>query len=124
VNRHPVNRLDPQRVANACVEGILRTFQLPRAAVVSVWQHALDRGYPVPTVRRDAVLADVQPRLKELGILSRGRFGGWRYEVSNQDHSFMQGVEAVDHFVSGEPEWTYEDALAVNNAVLSTQASR
>jgi hypothetical protein len=34
-------------------------------------------------------------------------FGGWKYEVSNQDHAFMQGVEALDRLISGKPETTY-----------------
>jgi UDP-galactopyranose mutase len=92
--------------------------------VASEWTHSLERGYPVPTVRRDDVLAYVQPQLKELGIYSRGRFGGWRYEVSNQDHSFMQGVESIDHILTGEPEWTYDDAHAVNDAILVERSAR
>jgi hypothetical protein len=41
-----------------------------------------------------------------MDILSRGRFGSWRYEVGNQDHSFMLGVEAADHIVNGSVELT------------------
>jgi UDP-galactopyranose mutase len=28
-----------------------------------------------------------------VGVCSRGRFGAWRYEVGNMDHSVAQGVE-------------------------------
>ncbi len=42
----------------------------------------------------------------EKGIYSRGRFGSWRYEVGNQDHSFMLGVEAADNIVNGATELT------------------
>lgn len=44
---------------------------------------------------RDQLLAELQPRLEALDIYSRGRFGGWKYEVSNQDHAFMQLFEPV-----------------------------
>jgi UDP-galactopyranose mutase len=53
------------------------------------------------------VLDGVDAELRRAQIFSRGRFGAWKYEVSNQDHSVMQGVEAVDHILRGAPERTY-----------------
>ena len=53
----------------------------------------------MPLVNRDCVLNKVQAELEAAHIFSRGRFGSWKYEESNQDHAFMQGVEAVDHIV-------------------------
>jgi hypothetical protein len=50
------------------------------------------------------VLGEIQPQLESFGILGRGRFEGWKYQVSNQDHAFMQGVEAVDLALLGKPE--------------------
>ncbi|HEV8292939.1 MAG TPA: hypothetical protein VGP94_13485, partial [Tepidisphaeraceae bacterium] len=40
------------------------------------------------------------------GIYSRGRFGMWKYEVSNTDHSLMQGVELINRLFLDEPETT------------------
>ena len=53
--------------------------------------------------------------LRALGIYSRGRFGAWKYEVSNQDHSLMQGVEVADHLLHDEPETTCFDPALVNS---------
>jgi hypothetical protein len=41
------------------------------------------------------------------GIYSRGRFGAWRYEIGNMDHSVMMGVEAANHIVGGEKELVF-----------------
>ncbi len=87
----------------------------PDTGVVSVWHHRADHGYPTPFVGRDAVLASIQPALEARQVYSRGRFGGWKYEVSNQDHSFMQGVEWVDRILTGEPEVTYVDPNRANS---------
>ena len=73
-----------------------------------------DYGYPIPSLDRDAALAEILPALEAQHIYSRGRFGAWKYEVGNMDHSIMQGVEAVDHILSGKPEKTYLDPAAVN----------
>jgi UDP-galactopyranose mutase len=78
-----------------------------RHKIRSVWSQELSQGYPIPTLSRDQALGRIQPVLEMAGIFSRGRFGGWKYEVANQDHSFMQGVEVVDRLLLGKPETAY-----------------
>ena len=80
--------------------------------MVSRWHRRLEHGYPTPWLGRDEVLAEAEHALHAAGIYSRGRFGAWKYEVSNQDHSLMQGVEAVDHILSGEPERTFNGDMS------------
>lgn len=77
-----------------------------RDDIVSVWHRDVEYSYPTPTVDRDDILSEVIPWLEGVGILSRGRFGMWKYEVANTDHSLMQGVEAVDRLLSGTEETT------------------
>lgn len=92
------------------VDGLVNSALLDRERVpeiLSRWEISVDYGYPVPTLGRDGALAHIQPRLESMGIQSRGRFGGWQYEVANMDHSVMQGVEWADLMVSGTPEKTY-----------------
>jgi protoporphyrinogen oxidase len=74
-----------------------------------------DYGYPIPSLARDAALGEILPALEAQRIYSRGRFGAWKYEAGNMDHSIMQGVEAVDHILEGKPEITYRDPAAVNS---------
>jgi hypothetical protein len=64
----------------------------------------LPYGYPVPTLGRDAALRTIQPFLMDLGILARGRFGAWRYELGNMDHAVKMGVDAARWLVDGTPE--------------------
>ncbi len=61
----------------------------------------LEHGYPTPTLARDGVLAEALPWLRARRIWSRGRFGSYKYEVGNQDHSLMLGVEAADNVLFG-----------------------
>lgn len=74
--------------------------------IVSVWSYRAEYGYPTPSLERDSILDEVIPALESRDIYSRGRFGAWKYEVSNQDHSFMQGVEWVDMMTNGIAEQT------------------
>lgn len=72
-------------------------------------------GYPVATIERDTILNDVMTVLEKRDIYSRGRFGGWKYEVANMDHSLMQGVEAVERILHGTPERTWPTPAIVNS---------
>ncbi|WP_162244368.1 protoporphyrinogen/coproporphyrinogen oxidase [Sphingomonas sp. Leaf339] len=98
------------------IEGHLRQIGIipVGAKIVSLWQHSMEHGYPVPFFRRDHLLGAVHGLLEKRRIFSRGRFGGWKYEVSNMDHPFMQGVEAVDRVLHGTAETTYVTPEMVN----------
>ncbi|KAJ3147721.1 hypothetical protein HDU86_007896 [Geranomyces michiganensis] len=97
------------------IKGAIATTLLEaKGEIVSIYCRSFEYGYPTPTLERDAQLAKLLPALKELGIWSRGRFGSWKYEVANQDHSFMIGVEAVDNIMFGAPEMTLENPNWVN----------
>jgi hypothetical protein len=73
--------------------------------------HVIERDYtyPIPSLERDKALRTVHPWLESKNISSRGRFGAWRYEVGNMDHSVAQGVEWVNRVVLGDDknELTY-----------------
>ena len=78
-----------------------------RAKVVETWLFDIDYSYPIPSLRRDTGLRVLQPALEELDVLSRGRFGAWRYEVGNMDHSFMMGWEAVERVLNDGKETVF-----------------
>lgn len=95
----------------------LRSIKLldDKTTIESVWRERLEYGYPTPFMGRDGLLESRENSLRSDDIYSRGRFGAWKYEVSNQDHSFMQGVEAVDHIVFGAEEITFNYPGVVNS---------
>jgi UDP-galactopyranose mutase len=93
------------------VDGLLATGLLEpddRDRIVSTHTFDVEHFYPVPTLSRDRALARIQPYLMAHGIRSRGRFGAWQYEISNMDHSVMQGVETVNAVLLGEAETTWK----------------
>ncbi|WP_027185032.1 protoporphyrinogen/coproporphyrinogen oxidase [Desulfovibrio inopinatus] len=75
--------------------------------VLSVFEYKAERAYPIPCLDRDAALAVIQPWLQSLDIYSRGRFGGFKYEVGNMDHSVMQGVQWANLVTTKTPETIY-----------------
>jgi len=90
---------------NVVLDGLRRSGMLPAdATVVSVWDKRLEYGYPVPYVERNMHMHAADKELRKLGIWSRGRFGSWKYEVGNQDHSCFLGVDAVDSMLFGGNE--------------------
>eukprot|EP00240_Pyramimonas_obovata_P002013 CAMPEP_0118927112 /NCGR_PEP_ID=MMETSP1169-20130426/4658_1 /TAXON_ID=36882 /ORGANISM="Pyramimonas obovata, Strain CCMP722" /LENGTH=505 /DNA_ID=CAMNT_0006868809 /DNA_START=34 /DNA_END=1551 /DNA_ORIENTATION=- len=90
------------------------------AEIVSVYHRRIEYGYPTPSLGRDPVLAQALPWLREKKVWSRGRFGSYKYEVANQDHSLMLGVEAVDNILFGTMEATLNHP-AIVNPVKNTQ---
>jgi protoporphyrinogen oxidase len=98
---------DPEQAMEQTIAGLIRARMLEdsdRARIVSRHHRLVKYSYPIPTLERDAALAVLQPALMDMDIYSRGRFGAWRYEVGNMDHSVMMGVEAVDHILHAKDE--------------------
>lgn len=92
------------------IEGLVNTSLLQPGnaeTILSRWSMAVEHGYPVPTLGRDNALRTIIPWLEERSIYSRGRFGGWKYEAANMDHSVMQGVEWAERMLLGKDETTY-----------------
>ena len=86
-----------------------------RPHLASVHVEQIDYAYPIPTLDRDRALETIQPWLMERGILSRGRFGSWRYEIGNMDHAVKMGVDAARALITDAEEelWTRSASLRV-----------
>jgi len=107
--------VDNDRVVADVVRGLIATSLVSSERQVHhTWHTRLEHGYPVPSLNRDRGLDGIQAMLRARDVYSRGRFGAWKYEVSNQDHSFAQGVEAVDAWLDGAEEVTLRRPDDVN----------
>jgi hypothetical protein len=115
VSESPDKPVDASRVVEDTLRGLCVTELLEEPKhVTHTWTRRVEYGYPTPTPGRDGILNRLLPELEEKDILSRGRFGAWKYEVGNMDHSFMQGVEAVERLLLGKPEVTLWNPDEVN----------
>lgn len=131
--------MSEEEVRERAVQGLITKEIIKREQVVTIFSITLPYGYPIPTVQvkaknecfpwhsfqRDTELARAHEVLEGHDIYSRGRFGGWKYEVSNQDHCFiqainemakefhsilptLQGKELCDRLLLGQPEKLYK----------------
>jgi hypothetical protein len=81
--------VDHEKLLENCVNGLISTeLLLPEDEIVSTYLRRFDHGYPTPTLERNDALEEILPYLQDMNILSRGRFGSWKYEVGNQDHRY------------------------------------
>ncbi len=117
--------VDRRTIVDQTIRGLINAGLLTERDqddIVDTWHYEADYSYPTPSVERDAILAEVIPFLERHRIYSRGRFGMWKYEVSNTDHSMMQGVELVNRLLLDEPETTigmvYESTDDGRNAAV------
>ena len=95
----PVNR---ETVVDETIQGLVNTRMISdadRKDIVDAYLIERDYTYPTPSLERDRALATIHPFLESRDVYSRGRFGAWRYEVGNMDHSVAQGVEWVNRIV-------------------------
>ena len=108
-------KVDLSSLKEDVIKGLINTKMIASSDdIVDFWHHFEEYGYPTPSIHRDDALKSLRD-LDELGVFSRGRFGAWKYEVSNQDHTFMQGVEAVNRIILNKDEITVWDPETVNN---------
>jgi protoporphyrinogen oxidase len=115
VSESPECAVDIGGVVADVVRGLIATSLVSsQERVHHTWHMRLEHGYPVPSLNRDRGLEGIQDVLRARDVYSRGRFGAWKYEVSNQDHSFAQGVEAVDAWLDGAEEVTLQRPDEVN----------
>ena len=112
ISESPEKPVRIETIVDDVVAAFERCGFIDRRNVVSRWHRRLEHGYPTPWLGRDAVLAEAEQVLNAAGIYSRGRFGAWKYEVSNQDHSLMQGVEAVERILDGTTERAFNGDMS------------
>ncbi|RDL41356.1 Uncharacterized protein BP5553_01335 [Venustampulla echinocandica] len=107
ISESSMKPVDQANLMRDSIQGLINTDMIkPDDEIVSTYHRRFDHGYPTPSLEREGVLKELLPKLQAKDIYSRGRFGSWRYEVGNQDHSFMLGVEAADNIVNGAVELT------------------
>lgn len=117
VSESPDKPVNQATLLEEVIQGALNTRLIGRRDdIISTWCYRANYGYPTPGLHRDEVLAEILPFFESHDVLSRGRFGAWKYEVSNQDHSFMQGVEAAERLLHNRPEITVSDPAHANGA--------
>ncbi|KAH9261614.1 hypothetical protein BASA81_000270 [Batrachochytrium salamandrivorans] len=113
--------VDQAAIVSDCLRGCIEAGLLQvEDEVVSIYHKRLEHGYPTPSLRRDEILGKLLPELQHKHqVWSRGRFGSWKYEVGNQDHSLILGVEAVDSIFNSQAGGGEEETLCKPNLVNS-----
>lgn len=102
-------------VIEQCIKGCIATSLAKQGdEIVSIYHRRIDYGYPTPSLHRDDALKEALPYLDSFNIYSRGRFGSFKYEIGNQDHSVALGVEVVDRILFGKEEVTLHNPNEVN----------
>jgi protoporphyrinogen oxidase len=114
VSRSSFKPVNLDTIVQEVVDGFVNAKLLsPEGRKDVVDTHLITREYtyPIPTIRRDDALSVIQPWLESRDIYSRGRFGSWKYEIGNMDHSVTMGAEIADRLVRGTPELCWRDRI-------------
>jgi len=105
ISESPAKPVDQETL----IDEVIRAFKEDKLLakddeVISRMACRVPYGYPTPFDGRNAIVDPALRRFEEKDIYSRGRFGAWKYEVANMDHSFAQGYECVDRLVHQQGE--------------------
>lgn len=106
--------VDSGHIIEASLQGLVASGLIAEEQKEQIFSRYLidiPYSYPVPTLGRDKALEAIQSYLESRSVYSRGRFGAWKYEVGNMDHSFMQGVEVVERLLKSGQEYTLSGAV-------------
>ena len=100
-----------ENIINDIIKGLINAKAVSKSdegKIVGTYVIDAEYAYPIPTLKRDEALRFIQTFLQNNDVYSRGRFGAWKYEIGNMDHSVMQGVECVERLLLGKEEsvWT------------------
>lgn len=116
VAESPAKPVATADITHEVLRGLRNTRLIGRHAKIdSVFHYRSEYANPTPYLGRDRAVDTALEYLKEHGVYSRGRFGAWKYEVSNMDHSVMQGVELADSLLIGGEENTLYSPSRVNS---------
>jgi protoporphyrinogen oxidase len=112
ISRSPFKPVNRNTVVQETIQGLVNAkliSERDQDDIVDVHVISREYTYPIPSLERDGALATIHPFLESREVYSRGRFGAWRYEVGNMDHSVAQGVEWVNRIVldKHDDELTY-----------------
>jgi protoporphyrinogen oxidase len=125
VSESPRKPVECANILEQTIAGMVATGLIEDAAdVVSTWHFHARHGYPTPSLGRNEAIETLLPGLERLGIFSHGRFGAWKYEVSNQDHSLMQGVELVNRLAHAGEEITLNHPNEANSRRSAAAGAR
>lgn len=116
VSQSKYRKVNTKTIVNQVIQGAIKAKMIKtKNDVINTWQHQETHGYPTPFLDRDKIVSWLLTILEKQGIYSRGRFGAWKYEVSNMDHSVMQGVEVANYIVKRKKEYTVYHPEIVNS---------
>lgn len=112
ISSSPHKPVDSDSIIEDTIQGLINTrliSEADRADIVDLHLIRREYTYPIPCLERDSALSTLHPWLEGHDLYSRGRFGAWRYEVGNMDHSVAQGVEWAERWITGDSsdEQTY-----------------
>ncbi len=114
VSESKFKKVNRKKIVDEVIQGAINTKLIKsKEEIIDIWYHFEEYGYPTPSLERDAGLK-ILTELEKKEIYSRGRFGAWKYEVGNMDHSVMQGVETINRLLKQEEENTVWHPEIVN----------